>query len=555
MPVKKRSSEKTRRWHRKSKGGCHECKRRRRKVSPSSTADTKLSSPNASTQCDEKAPSCTRCVSGFLECIYPSRNPSTTFMSVDQPLIQVLSTASDKPYWSAPEPSEEFPISRYLDRALSYRQETSMNGHTTSFLTDAYLCQYYLFYLCPNLNISQDDSTSQSGPLEMPSSALQSEAVYHSLLAVSAVRMAWDMIFKSPYSKASAVYQVLLCGYQHLSQASDRMRKTLSDSESTDLESLITSTLILLPFAAASQQIDHWISSRSKTGRSSIRLSSNPRDMITFVRGMRGMLEMLPPNLPVMGHETLANISQGLNKAVRTAIDSPGSSASSASKTITFGSRQALIRLGVRLNSLCSECNDPLNHELIACKKAFEVLEQIRDSVEAVLESSKPGYLSPRISIPSRSPSWLQSFIRLPCKLEGTTLLPHDPLTRLLLSFYAQVPQQYLDLVLPLLDQRLETPADPFTDCLALSLSRTQAFALDVYAHWSVLMSLVEEQSWWIGRLPVTTLDGAVNRYGTAFVRRLWPECGEQEEWWPGEMLRVLRNAEKMVLEGVEKDN
>ncbi|KZM20142.1 sequence-specific DNA binding RNA polymerase II transcription factor [Ascochyta rabiei] len=393
----------------------------------------------------------------------------------------------------------------------------------------------------------------------MPSSALRSEAVYHSLLAVSAVRLAWDMIFKSPYPKASAVYQVLLRGYQHLGQASDRMRKTLSDSGSTDLESLITSTLVLVPFAAASQQIDHWISSRSKTEQSNVRLSSTPRNMITFVRGMRGMLEVLPPDLSVVGYDNLANISQGMNKATRTAFGSTESSASkeipSTSKTITVGSRQALVRLGLRLNSLCSEYNDPLNHELIACKKAFEVLEQIRDGVEPVLDFSKPGYLSPRISIPSRSPSWLRSFICLPCELGGTTLLPHDPLTRLLLSFYAQVPQQYLDIVLPLLDQRLETPADPFSDWLALGLSRTQAFALDVYAHWSVLMSLVEEQSWWIGRLPVTTLDGSVNRYGTAFARRLWPECGEQEEWWPGEMLRVLRNAERMVLKGVEKDN
>src|SRR5690242_835 len=368
--------------------------------------------------------------------------------------------------------------------------------------------------------------------------------VYQSLLAVSAVRLAWDMISRSPYPKASAVCQVLLCGYQHLSQASYRMRSALSHLDSNELESLLASTLILMPFAAASQQINHWISSNSMTGLPNIKLSSTPRDMITFVRGVRAMLEMLCPNMPAMGYNTLIDIDRGLDLTTTASVDSLNSSSNESlimSRIIIGGSRQALVRLGVRLHSLCFESNIPINLELSACRLAFKILEQIRNSVESVLNSCRPGYLSSSIASPTRSSSWLDHFIHLPCELGGTTLLPHDHLTRIMLSFYAQVPQQYLDLTLPLLDQRLERPVNDFSDGFTLNLTRTQAFALDIYAHWSVLMSIVEENSWWIGRLPVTTLDGLVNRYGLRFVKRLWPECGEQEEWWPGEMLPMLR--------------
>jgi hypothetical protein len=55
-------------------------------------------------------------------------------------------------------------------------------------------------------------------------------------------------------------------------------------------------------------------------------------------------------------------------------------------------------------------------------------------------------------------------------------------------------------------------------------------------------MFLVEEESWWIGTLPAVTLTGLVNRYGNNFMARQWSENGlEQEKWWPGSMLNILR--------------
>ena len=135
-------------------------------------------------------------------------------------------------------------------------------------------------------------------------------------------------------------------------------------------------------------------------------------------------------------------------------------------------------------------------------------------------------------------------------------------MTRPFLSFFVETPQAYLDLVLPLLDKRLEGPSpqsqspavDPsLTTDLSLGLrlgselSIEQVLALDIYAHWSVLMFLVSEESWWIGSLPDITLSGMVNRYGDDFVRRWFPSTSgvgigsEEEQWWPGSMLSVAR--------------
>ena len=79
-----------------------------------------------------------------------------------------------------------------------------------------------------------------------------------------------------------------------------------------------------------------------------------------------------------------------------------------------------------------------------------------------------------------------------------------------------------------------------------MGLTADQALALDIYAHWSVLMFLVEEESWWIGSLPVVTLTGMMNRYGDEFVAGLSSGQGYgHDRWWPGSMLTVLREIKR----------
>ena len=58
---------------------------------------------------------------------------------------------------------------------------------------------------------------------------------------------------------------------------------------------------------------------------------------------------------------------------------------------------------------------------------------------------------------------------------------------------------------------------------------------LDVYAHWLVLMFLVENEAWWIGDFPVVALQGLIARYGDDFSAK----SSIREPWWPASMLEV----------------
>lgn len=69
---------------------------------------------------------------------------------------------------------------------------------------------------------------------------------------------------------------------------------------------------------------------------------------------------------------------------------------------------------------------------------------------------------------------------------------------------------------------------------------------MDIYAHWSVLMFLVEKDSWWMENLPVVTLTSMVNRFGDDFVVRIWPGNGGMEQrWWPASELKILKEIKR----------
>jgi hypothetical protein len=396
----------------------------------------------------------------------------------------------------------------------------------------------------------------------MPTLALQSETVFHSLLAVSAASLAWNMISKEPPPETDTVNQVLLTGYQHYNLASERMRVSISGPSTLKLEPLIASALMLVPFATASQQINHWISSRSGTQESHKLLSSTPRDVIIIMRGIRTMLQTLDcggfsTNVDLCPETECEIDRSSALPAANPRLTAPASSRTHVmSAMVAATSRGAFSKLQQCLDTVRVYQSDCTNHSLSACSAAFEVLEQIRSSAFYTIDSSPsppPSFSSPVVHSLEPEPTssseiapWLRSFARRSFANQSTVLQPTEPLTRFFLSFLVQAPQEYLDLVLPLLDQRLESPIPASSGRIPAELTREQALALDIYAHWSVLMFLVEEESWWIGTLPVVTLAGIVNRYGNGFESRLWPEDGlGKEQWWPGSMLNILRDIKR----------
>ncbi|KAF2416084.1 hypothetical protein EJ08DRAFT_119450 [Tothia fuscella] len=513
-----------RRGHKKSKLGCLECKRRKIK-------------------CDEKRPACSRCILSLNNCLYPTPQlPPVTKarehgLSTPCPSSSLLS--------ASPNLSSYFPKSPSLsDGAREINVFDTTKDPMVSSDIDLY--HHYLQHTGHTLtHFRGDKGVLQIG---MPTLALKSKTVFHSILAVSAVCICCDLIYKNTPPDPETVQSLLLRGYKYFNLATEKMRESISRADPSETEVLLASSILLVPFATASQQVSHWISSRSASHGSERLLSSTPRDVSVMLRGINSTLQALCtsvstsyPDVP-RGSENEAENSSMLVESDNTSTCPAPSWNHVLFQMVATSSEGAFSRLQARLEQE-SLARDQRTSDsgLDACIAAFDVLCNIRNTVFSPTQSTAPPPANSRLlkilTSDTQIAPWLLAYAKRPMLPE-----PGQPLTAWFLSFLVQVPQHYLDLVIPLLDQRLENSTNGPENFARTNLTADQVLALDIYAHWSVLMFLVEEESWWIGVLPSVTLTGLVARYGVDFVDPLThrPFLVE-EQWWPGSMLKIMR--------------
>ena len=507
---------------------------------------------NVLLQCSEEKPSCRRCHLGLLKCEYPpppraAVDDRRNGLSVPSP---PRSVSSSSPYASSC--SGRSPPSEASTRSTPASGPFSTGGPLQ--LSDTDLYHHYLRHTSRTLAHCREDQAALQ--LGMPTLALQSKPVLHSLLALSAACICCDMISEEPSPDLNAVNKALITGYKHYNLASEQMRELISMPDASKLEPLLASALLLVPFATASQQINQWISSRNGTLKPDKFLSSTPRDIIIIMRGIKTTLDALQASgsAASLDHSPMTRLMME-SPSPLLELDFPPVAPPSSRNHMMFSivsstSEVAFSKLQGRLESMSLSHDDTRNSSFAACAAAFQVLENIRINAFApssripstgvagsTLGESAPELVSP----PSQVASWLSTYA------SGHAVpQPAEPLTRPFLAFLVQVPEAYLDLVLPLLDRRLEGPIVALPGDFANELTDEQALALDIYAHWSVLMFLTEEESWWIGRLPIVTLTSMVKTYGDDFVTKLGPDRSDtQEHWWPGSMLTILRELKR----------
>lgn len=416
-------------------------------------------------------------------------------------------------------------------------------------LSDTDLYHHYLQHTSRTLTSYQRNRKALQ--IGMPTLALESKPVYHSLLAISAACLGCDLISKDSPPDVNTIYRILMTGYRHYNLASEQMREAISSQSALKPEPLLASSMLLVPFATASQQLNHWVSSREETSESTRLLSTTPRDVIIMMRGIRSTVQTLASNDLPSDPELCPEMEFLFDRTPALPDSDTVPAALAPSRThmlypiLSSTAHGAFSKLSRRLEHVVHHSNKCSNEALHACSTAFEILDDLRSeafSASRSRSSSPPKTTVARspepesITLPQVAP-WL-----FPLVYQSKNLLPTEPLTRFFLTFLVQAPQAYIDLVLPLLDQRLEGPAQRTLDTTPPELTSEQALTLDIYAHWSVLMFLVEKESWWIGELPFVTLSGMINRYGHDFLNRLWYTDGsEGEQWWPVSMLNILR--------------
>ncbi|BCS28758.1 Zn(II)2Cys6 transcription factor [Aspergillus puulaauensis] len=263
-----------RRRHRKSRNGCLECKRRRIK-------------------CDEMKPSCSRCILMLQKCIYPPTSPTsqpqgeTQGEAPKQRDERALSLPTPSPRSAlSPSPSSSRETSR-----LSPPPHVEPSHHFNFDTSDTGLYHHYLQHTSRTLTDNPRDLHALQ--ICLPTLALRSKTVFHSILAVSAACMCYDMVNQEFPPDVGAVSYVLMTGYRHYNLASEKLRELISRPSASNAEPLLAAPPLLVPFVTCSQQINHWVSSRMDGQPSPKLLSTTPRDVIIISRVIRATIHAL----------------------------------------------------------------------------------------------------------------------------------------------------------------------------------------------------------------------------------------------------------------------
>ncbi|KAF5133186.1 hypothetical protein E5D57_003809 [Metarhizium anisopliae] len=195
----------------------------------------------------------------------------------------------------------------------------------------------------------------------------------------------------------------------------------------------------------------------------------------------------------------------------------------------TYG--PALDQLAAKVLSLQTQAPRDSGRNLQACLAAHEILEQVFSAVFMDKEIPTPHedeavHLGRMRSV---SP-WLTSYLG-----RVTSSTPSKPLRRTVMAFLNRVPLEYLHLVQSTLDG-IPVPGNlnhlNWADSTPMTMTSAHRLAMDIFAHWLVLVMLLDGV-WWIGGIGQWELGRIVS---SAQARA---EPGGK--WWPESMYNAKR--------------
>lgn len=404
-------------------------------------------------------------------------------------------------------------------------------------LSESGLYQHFLDHTAKAAFRSDSDNTALG--TGMAALAIHNDAVRHSILAVSESCMCCDRI-REGTTDSRNIRQALSIGLQRHTLALEGMQVMVAHPNAINMEPMLANAALLIPFAFAFLHISQWLAKHDPEERSKMqRTSTSPREAMTLLRGLRSTQIAL--------HKTKSEMSY---------YTSPGQSPQSIGTPPAFvfpflpqwhehpllpvlsrTSEHAFSELGKRVsNASVLDMDDDTS--MTACQVAFDQLKAKQKEIflfpdqmdlSAATEYATDYHPEPE-SLLAQIPDWLRAYTS-----RVATRKTSEPLVRLLFGFFFRAPQDFLNVLWPLLEDE-EDEIMSHAD-LSISLSSSQILALDIYAHWLVLLLLGEGESWWLGNFPTLALRRLVERYGTDLEAAAQSKQGHQ--WWPASMLGV----------------
>ncbi|KJK80668.1 hypothetical protein H634G_03817 [Metarhizium anisopliae BRIP 53293] len=509
--------------------------------------------------CDEARPICSRCNKRSHCCRYHDAAKRDSVGESVPEAAKEEDVASQSPVLEAPDlspsgsslwPDNVFATESTTDSlspyALAYMFEESDEARIPGVLSsqELELLCHYITHTSRIIPFDQGDLYALH--VGIPNLALGNEPLMASLLALSAACKSHDIVKHSlqPLERLDEVRELLSLADRHHRTSLHHIQAAIHDVQQHD--HVLANAALMVLYGSSSQCVR--VSLAQMANRCGLTLENEllptQSQWMMLIRAAHtaftGLLDVQNEDInAVFG-------SQYFSVAENSAFPTPGLSFDSVCLAedgpsegtklfllpavwATYG--PALDQLAAKVLSLQTQAPRDSGRELQACFAAHEILEQVFSAVFMAKETLAP-YEDEAVQLGrmrSVSP-WLTSYLG-----RVTSSTPCKPLRRSVMAFLNRVPLEYLHLVQSTLDG-IPVPGHlnhvNWDDSTPTTMTSAHRVAMDMFAHWLVLVMLLDGV-WWIGGIG----EWELGRILSSAQARAEPGG----RWWPESMYNVKR--------------
>ncbi|KAJ6015367.1 hypothetical protein N7540_009958 [Penicillium herquei] len=479
-----------------------------------------------SLQCDELRPKCSRCSTLGLVCNYASK----VTCSSEPPIIP--------------------PQIRDLQSFVQSESICKLNAQEYA------LFKHYIEHTSRDLTVdSQEQFTLQIG---IPILAFQSRALMCSILALSAVCKCSDIIKQSvhhPEARENVIEMLNIADQYHM-ESLHKIQAALPEIRQYD--HVLANAAMMGMYGSGSHCIRIWLSETIDSEKSRKKFIPRGAQWTRLFRAVRmaytGLLQNSSGVNDLSDHTFPIPLNLSISEYCTTSAAKPSRSMSDHFMHPIIGTtiRSALGSLIGRVNHFVQLELEPTAQakrgnflDLQACQISLEILNQI------VIETFYVGPRTPDSETPQNSSlNWNQNDVDEIGRLLNispwlhryaasiTSMLPSKLPRRFIMAFVHKVPTQFLTLVEEIIGlihtETIDNTGN--TSAMPCSISLSHQLALDIFAHWLVLVTLLSDV-WWIGNIGIWELKHIVS-----FAQRSQDQInawGKNEDWWPKSMYHI----------------
>ncbi|CAF3580282.1 unnamed protein product [Fusarium graminearum] len=501
-------------------------------------------------QCDEQRPQCSRCLDKDIPCEYPRSPKSRTLRS---PVSDTEETWSQHQSLAVPTPdfcrstgtslgSVSSISSPFLAPSPNYEFSANLFTHETIApsvdlgATELELFSYYLSHAARSM--AYDDEDLYALQVGFPNLAFRSKPLMSSILALAAVRKCYDILSQPDtqnIDKGQVKHLLALADEHHR----DSLRQTQADIPNANhYDHVVANAPLMVLYATANHAVRIKLSNTLDDHDGSTNLAPAQLHWMTLIRAAHlaytGLLHSTkdfhlmddfttsPPvitlNQPISGLVPMAE--NGPTQRTETLL-MPIIAATYSSALEKLKTRAQTLQFSMHLaSSGRSRDNCEIQTCLVALQSLASILSELFEAGNGSHDTSQLDLENDWAALSQLSDvsPWLRTYMA-----RVTFSTPLKPLRRTIMWFLNRVPAEFLSIIQSTLDKIPETVPDEGIQCDADDASEVSRLSMDIFAHWLVLVMLLDGV-WWIGGIGVCEL-GRISKY----LGRQQEEIGKQD--------------------------